>query len=147
MRDVRRKYMPPARAHFESHAPRQGIWSDAMRIRTTESSQEEYPEADFTSTAKPDRRASFHCKNTPEARLEMISGFPNPALATVRLKRGYSRKMNSTLQRSARAQATFQAPSDHERNRLWGRFGRKRSKTAKPFLNTVWCREVRNPNT
>ena len=64
------KNMPPATAHFESHAPRQAIWRDAMRIRTTEASQEEYPEAEITATAATDRAASCHSKNIPEARRE-----------------------------------------------------------------------------
>jgi len=109
-----RKYMPPARAHFESHAPRQGIWREAMTIRTTEAKQQEYPEAEITATAKPDRRDPCHSKNIPEARLEMISRFPIPALATRRPEMRYSRKMNSTLQRPAQAQASFHALPDHE---------------------------------
>jgi len=32
------KNMPQATAHFESDAYRQGIWRDAMRIRTTQAS-------------------------------------------------------------------------------------------------------------
>jgi hypothetical protein len=82
--------MPPATAHFESHAPRQGIWLHAMRIRTTERLQPEYPETDIITTATRDRRVSCHSKNIPEARREIISGFPIPALATGRLKREYS---------------------------------------------------------
>jgi len=74
--------MAPATAHFESDADRQGIWSDAMPIRTTEHLQPEYPEAEITATAAADRQASCQSKNIPEARREMISGFPNPALAT-----------------------------------------------------------------
>ena len=128
--------MPPATAYFESYAPRQRIWRDAMRIRTTEARQPEYPEAEITPTATSDRRASCHCNNIPEARLEMISGFPKPALATVRPKRenfssmqpqddvdrsrfphfDQRRQLAATLQRSARAQASFHAPSDRERN-------------------------------
>jgi len=75
---------------------------------------QEYPEAAITTTATTDCRAPFHSRNIPEPRPDMISGFPNPALATGRPKRRYSRKMISTLQRSERAQATFHAPSDHE---------------------------------
>jgi len=112
--DVRQKYMPPATVYFESHAPRQRLWRDAMTIRTTEARQPEYPEAAITTTAMPDRRAIVHSRNIPEARREMISGFPIPVLATLRPKSGYSRRMNSTLQRSARAQATFHAIPDHE---------------------------------
>jgi len=108
--------MPPATAHFETHAARQRIWRDAMRIRTTEARQPEYPEAEITTTATTDRRASCHSNNIPEARREMISGFPFPAFATVRPQSRYSRKMISTFQRSARAQATFHAISDHEEN-------------------------------
>jgi hypothetical protein len=77
-------------AHFESHTSRQGIWREAMRLRTTERLQQEYPEAAITTTGSPDRRDSCHSKNIPEARLEMISGFPIPALATARPKREYS---------------------------------------------------------
>jgi ribosomal-protein-alanine N-acetyltransferase len=126
--------MAPATAHFESDADRQGIWSDAMPIRTTEHLQPEYPEAEITSTAAADRQASCHSKNIPEARREMISGFPIPALATVRPKRDnpsimqpqadvdrsrfphfdQRRQLAATFRRSARAQATFHAPSDHE---------------------------------
>jgi len=64
----------------------------------------------------------LHAKNIPESRPEMISGFPIPALATSRPKRGYSRKMKqpSTLQRSTRPQATFHAIPDHDRNRANG---------------------------
>ena len=79
--------MAPATAHFESHALGQRIWREAMPIRTTESSQEEYPEAEITMTAMPDRRASCHSNNIPEARREMISGLLIPALATARPKR------------------------------------------------------------
>jgi len=76
-----------------------------------------YPEAEITATATPDRDDLRHSKIIPEARREMISGFPNPALATVRPKIGYSRKMQqpTTLQKSSRPQATFHAQSDHER--------------------------------
>jgi|GEM_PF-1527024 len=112
--DVRQKYMPPAMAHFESHTPRQGIWRDAMTIRTTEARQLEYPEAEITATAKPDRRDPSHSKHIPEAPLEMISGIPIPVLATRRLKMRYFKKMNSTLQRPAQAQASFHAIPDHE---------------------------------
>jgi hypothetical protein len=114
--DVRQKYMPPAIAHFESRAPRQRIWRDAMRLQTTEASQKEYPEAAITPTAAPDRQAFCHSRNIPEARPDMITDFPIRALATGRPKRKYSRKMISTSQRSARAQATFHAISDHEEN-------------------------------
>jgi len=57
-------------------------------------------------------------KHIPEVRREMIYGFPNPAFATARQKRRYSRNMQqpSTLQRSARPQATFHAIPAHERN-------------------------------
>jgi hypothetical protein len=79
--------MPPAIAHFESDTDHQGLWRDAMRIRTTEASQKEYPEAEMTTAATPDRRASCHSKNIPEAWREMISGFPNPTLAIERPKR------------------------------------------------------------
>jgi len=129
--DVRQKYMPPATPHFESHAPRQGIWCDAMTIRTTECLQQEYPEAGITATAMPDRRDSCHSKNIPEPRAEMISGCPNPALATARLKREYSSRMKpqaaiqlrrskakrntiSSLRDQKQAQATFHAIPDHE---------------------------------
>jgi hypothetical protein len=61
-----------------------------MTIRTTEAAREIYPEAEITTTAMPDRLAARHSKNIPEARHEMISGFPIPALATSRLKREYS---------------------------------------------------------
>jgi len=36
------KNMPLATSHFESDDYRQGIWRDAMRLRTTEASQQEY---------------------------------------------------------------------------------------------------------
>ena len=105
-----------------------------MQIRTAEASQPEYPEAEITAAAKPDRRASFHSKNIPEARLEVMSVFPNRVLASVRPKRedrsnmqaeadvdrsrfphfDQRRQHAATLQRSTRAQATFQAPPDHE---------------------------------
>jgi len=113
-RDVRQKYMPPAIVYFERRDSRQELWRDVMTIRTTEASQQEYPETAITTTGIPDRRAIIHSRNIPEARRDMISGFPNPVLATLRPKSGYSRKMNSTLQRSARAQATFYASLDHE---------------------------------
>jgi len=51
------------------------------------SPQQEYPEADITTTATPDRRASYHSNNIPEARREMITGLLIPALATARPKR------------------------------------------------------------
>ena len=47
--DVRQKYMPPATADFESHADLQGIWHEAMTLRTTEAKQQEYPEAEITT--------------------------------------------------------------------------------------------------
>ena len=106
--------MPPATVYFERRDSRQELWRDAMTIRTTEARQQEYPETAITTTGIPHRRAIVHSRNIPEARREMISGFPIPALATRRQIRGYSRRMNSTLQRSARPQATFHAPSDHE---------------------------------
>jgi len=131
--DVRQKYMPPAIANIESHASRQRTWRDAMTIRTTEARQPEYPEAEITATATTDRRASCHSKNIPEARREMISGFPIPALATHRRKREYPSTMKpqaaiqqrrskasgntiSSLRAQNRAQATFHAPTDHEKN-------------------------------
>jgi len=80
-------------AQFESHTPRQGIWREAMPDRTTEATGEIYPEAEITATAMPDRHDLRHCKNIPEARIEMISGFPIPALATARPKREYSSSM------------------------------------------------------
>ena len=52
---VRQKYMPPATVYFESHAPRQELWLDAMRVRTTDGTREIYPEAGITATATPDR--------------------------------------------------------------------------------------------
>jgi len=51
----------------------------------------------------------------PDPRPEMISGSPNPVLASRRQKRKNSSRMNSTLQRFSQTQATFHAPSDHER--------------------------------
>jgi len=109
--------MAPATVHFESHVQRQGLWRDAILDRTTEAMQPEYPEAKITTTDTMDRRASCHSKNIPESRREMIYDFLIPALATARPKRRYSRKMQqpSTLQKSSRTQATFHAPSDHER--------------------------------
>jgi len=106
--------MPPTIVHFETNADRQRIWCDAMTIRTTEAIQQEYPETAITTTGLPDPRAIIHSRNIPEARRDMISGFANPVLATLRPKSGYSRKMDSTLRRSARAQATFHASLDHE---------------------------------
>ncbi|MEI6277919.1 MAG: hypothetical protein WCQ16_00890 [Verrucomicrobiae bacterium] len=41
--------MPPATADFESHADLQGIWHEAMTLRTTEAKQQEYPEAEITT--------------------------------------------------------------------------------------------------
>ena len=127
--------MPPAIAHFEVRANCQGIWSKAMTIPTTEVRPPEYSEAEITTTAMTDHRAFCHSKNISEARLEMISRFPNPALATVRPKRenfnsmqpqadvdrarfphfDQRRQLAATFQRPARAQASFHAPSDHER--------------------------------
>jgi hypothetical protein len=68
--------MPPATTHYESVIDRQGIWRDAMPLRTTEASQQEYPEAGITASATPDHQVSCHSKNIPETRLKMISGFP-----------------------------------------------------------------------
>ena len=93
--------------------------------------QAEYPEAAITTSGSPDRRDSCHSKNIPEARREMISGFPIPALATARLKREYSSRMKpqaaiqlrrskakrntiSSLRDQKQAQATFHAIPDHE---------------------------------
>ena len=42
----------------------------------------EYPEAEITTTVSKDHPDSCHSKNIPEPRPDMISGFPNPALAT-----------------------------------------------------------------
>ena len=108
--------MAPATAHFESHALGQRIWREAKPIRTTEHLQQEYPEAEIPTTVHLHHQDWSHSKNIPEARREMIFGFPNPALATLRRKREYPSKMKqaSTLQRAARAQASFHAPSDHE---------------------------------
>ncbi len=140
-RDVRQKYMPPETVHLESHSDRQGMWREAMTTRTTEASQQEYPEAEITATATPDRPASFHSKNIPESRREKISGFPIPALATHRRKREYfssmqpqadvdrsrfphfdqRRQLAASWHRSQRPKVTFHEPSDHERksaNRL-----------------------------
>jgi len=61
--------MPLAIAHFESNAHRQGIWLDAMPLRTTEATREIYPEAEITTTAVRDRHASCHRKNIPGARI------------------------------------------------------------------------------
>jgi hypothetical protein len=38
--------MTPAIAHFESHAPRQGVWGISMRIRTMKPSKSEHQEAE-----------------------------------------------------------------------------------------------------
>jgi hypothetical protein len=95
---------------FEGHI------DDPLHFLTVWQVKTIYPEAEITATAATERRASCHSKNIPEARGEMISGFPIPALATVRPKKRYSRKLNSTLQRSARAQATLHSISDHEEN-------------------------------
>jgi len=125
--------MPPATVHLESYADRQETWCDSMTIRTTEASQEEYPEAEITVTAIPDRPATCHSNNIPEARREMISGFPHPALATGRRARNNPGRMKpqaaiqqrrskasgntiSSLREQIRAQATFHAPTDHEEN-------------------------------
>jgi len=54
-------------------------------------------------------------KYIPEPRLDMISGSPNPALASTRQERMKSSRMNSTLQKSSQTQATFHAPSDYKR--------------------------------
>ena len=54
-------------------------------------------------------------KYIPEPRLYMISGSPNPALASTRQERMKSSRMNSTLQKSSQTQATFHAPSDYKR--------------------------------
>ena len=108
--------MAPAIAHFESDDSRQVIWRDSKSIRTTEPIQQEYPEAEIPTTVHLHHQDWSHSKNIPEARREMIFGFHNPALATLRRKREYPSKMKqaSTLQRAARAQASFHAPSDHE---------------------------------
>ena len=126
--------MPPAIVHFESHAQRQRMWREPMRIRTTEARQPEYPEAEITAPASLDRRASRHRKNIPEARHEKISGFPILALATGRPKRGYSssmqpqadvvgsrflrhdqrRQLAALRAGTSPAQATFQGLPDHE---------------------------------
>ena len=81
--------MPPAIVHYENQADRQGIWRDAMPHRTAEALKQKYPEAEITATASPDRRASCHSKNIPEARLEMIFGFLSPALAITRRQQIY----------------------------------------------------------
>ena len=128
--------MPPATAHFESHADSQGKWREAMRRRTSEASQEVYSEAEITATATPDREASCHSNNIPEARGEMISGFPHPALAMCRpkrenfssmqpqavvvgsrsLRRDQRRQLAALRAGTSRPQATFHAPLDHETN-------------------------------
>ena len=132
--DVRQKNMPSATVHLESHADRQETWCDSVTIRTTEASQQEYPEAEITVTATPGREASCHSKYIPEARREMISGFPHPALAMRRpkrenfcsmqpqavvvgsrsLRRDQRRQFAALRAGSSRLQATFHAPLDHE---------------------------------
>ena len=134
--DVRQKNMPPATAHFESHAPRQRSWRDAMPLRPSEALQPEYPEAEITATATPGREASCHSKNIPEARREMISGFHVPALAMRRPRRESFSSMQpqADVDRSRfphldqrrqlaalragifRLQARCHAPLDHETN-------------------------------
>jgi len=126
--------MPPTTAHFESHADRQGMRREAMRRRTSEASQEVYSEAEITETATPGREASCHSNNILEARSEMISGFPHPALAMCRPKRenlssmqpqadvdrsrfpqlDQRRQLAALRAGSSRLQATFHAPLDHE---------------------------------
>jgi len=136
--NVRQKNMPSATVHLESYADRQETWCDSMTIRTTEASREEYPEAEITVTAIPDRPDTCHSNNIPEARRKMISGFPHPALATGRRARNNPGRMKpqaairqrrtrgsgntiSSLRDQNRTQARCHAPSDHERkcaNRL-----------------------------
>ena len=99
--DVRNQYMAPHIAIFESDADRRRICRRSMSMRTAESLQQEYPEAEITATAMPDRRAFCHSKNIPEARVAMIFSFPTPVIAT-------SRRMRSSTQ------ARFHAPPDHE---------------------------------
>ena len=94
--------MAPATAHFESDADRRRIWRNAMRIRTTEASQQEYPEAKITATTLQDRHASCHSKNIPEPRPDMMSSFPNSVIAMPRRMR-------------TETQAGFHAMPDHER--------------------------------
>ena len=54
-------------------------------------------------------------KYIPESRPEMISESSYPVLASTRQERMKSSRINSTLQESSQTQATFHAPSDHER--------------------------------
>jgi len=45
--------MPPAAVPLESHADRQGIWLEAMRIQIAEAIREIYPEAEITQDRFP----------------------------------------------------------------------------------------------
>ena len=149
------KNMISATAHFESHAPSQRSWRDAMPLRTTEPLKQKYPEAEITATAATDRQASCHSRNIPEARREMISGFPNPALATGRRARNNPGRMKpqaairqrrskgsgntiSSLRDQNRTQARCHAPSDHERKCANGKGcsgGEARALRLHPWLN------------
>jgi hypothetical protein len=121
--DVSQKYMLSARVHFEIDDSGQGVCCGAMRIRTTERWQQEYPEAAIpaalapdrslhataeypeaaiTMTGSPDRNDLRHSKNIPESRIKMISCFPNSLISTGRQKR-------------TETQARFHTPSDHGR--------------------------------
>jgi len=91
--------MPPAIVYFESEAEHQEARRDAMRNRTTETRQQEYPETEITATVPTDRRASCHSKHIPESRPEMIAGFPN--------------RLTSESHRR-QTQARLHAISDHE---------------------------------
>ena len=135
-----------------------------MRIRTTEARQPEYPEAEITTTATTDRRASCHNKNIPEARHEMMSGFLIPVLATGRSKREYSssmqpqadvvgsrflrhdqrRQLAALRAGTSPAQARFHALPDHEgknANRAMDRITMPAALLARRLRSSLGCQK------
>ena len=88
--------MAQAIAHSESLDSRHRILRDATQIRTTEPRQQEYPEAKITTSATPDRHASYHSNYIPEPRIAMIPGFPTPVIPSSR----QHRKRHSILRRT-----------------------------------------------
>jgi len=100
--DVRQKYMLSARVHFEIDDSGQRGCRGAMRIRTTERWQQEYPEAEIITSVVPDRHDLCHSKHIPEARPEMIASFPNRLTA---------------VRRQTQTQARLHTMPDHERKR------------------------------
>jgi hypothetical protein len=110
---------------FEGHI------DDALHFLTAWHVKKIYPEAELTTIVETDRHASRHREYIPEPRLEMISGFPNPALATRRWRR-------------TQTQARFHATPDHENkmaNRPMDLTTMPSALLARRLRSSLWCQK------